>query len=63
LWQLKNSTKKNSTKESDEERRRMRAEMDDLKFRLKVIEDATGFRVHSLKQPTVSANAGPGEDA
>jgi ribosomal protein L40E len=41
--------KESSTIESDEERRKMRSEIDELKFRLRVIEDASGYRVGSLK--------------
>jgi site-specific recombinase XerD/ribosomal protein L37E len=54
--------KENSARESDEERRKMRDELDELKFRLRVIEDASGYRVGSLKQPTTSANVSRSED-
>jgi ribosomal protein L37E len=54
--------KENSARESDEERRKMRDELDELKFRLRVIEDASGYRVGSLKQPTTSANVSRRED-
>jgi site-specific recombinase XerD len=54
--------KENSAIESDEERRKMRSEIDELKFRLRVIEDASGYRVGSLKQPIFSAHASQSKD-
>jgi len=50
--------KENLSRESAEEIQKMREELAEVKFRVRVLQDASGYRVEPMKQPTSSAHAG-----
>jgi ribosomal protein L29 len=52
-----------SPKESEEEMQKMRDELAELRFAVRLLQDASGYRVEPVKQSTISAHASQSKDA